>query len=64
MMMNVLFLVLGDVDDADADGFCADGIEGIEGVYGGGDLGLQSGVGGDDDRDGIVGAAAFVLEDA
>ena len=64
MMKDVLFPVLGDVDDADADGFCTDGIEGIEGVYSSGDLGLQSGVGGNDDGDGVVGSAAFVLEDA
>ena len=60
----LLFLVFRDVNNTYADGFGADGVQFAERFDGGGNLVLPVGVSGDDDGDGVVGAFAFVLEDA
>jgi hypothetical protein len=59
-----LFLVLRDIDDADADRFVADGFEVGEAFEGGGDFILFVRMSGNNDGDGGVGAGDFVLEDA
>lgn len=59
-----LFLVLRYIDDADADRFCADGIQRGETFESGGDFILSVGVSGNHDRNGIIRTGNFVLEDA
>ena len=59
-----LFLVIGDINDTNADGFGADGIEFGQGGKCGSNLVLVIGVGRNNNRDGVVRPGAFVLEDA
>jgi hypothetical protein len=61
---NPLFFIFRDIDDTDADGFVADGVEVGEACQRGGDFILSVRMSGDDDGDSAVRAGDFVLEDA